>query len=242
MTSITHQSRATALAGRSRKLRRFMHIIWDWNGTLFDDLDIVVAAVNATIEPLGAGPISHDDYRAHYVRPVRLFYERLLDRAVSREEWHRFDDAFHHDYNEAVHHVGLAVDALDALDLVERAGATQSLLSMYPHDELLPLATRHGVADSMVLIEGRRGTAGASKRDSMVRHVDAILGHPHTTAELEEFVVIGDALDDATAADASGLRCILYDNGSHPFDHLVATGHPVTQSLMTALDLAGLQA
>jgi len=219
-----------------------MHVIWDWNGTLLDDLDIVVAAVNATIEPLGAGPISHKDYRAHYVRPVRLFYERLLDRSISDEEWHTFDEAFHHDYNEAVDHVRLAVDALDALDAVERAGATQSLLSMYPHDRLIPLAERHGVADYMVLIEGLRGSAGVSKRSSMVRHVDAVLGHPHTTGELHSFVVIGDALDDAAAADAAGLRCILYDNGSHPIEDLEATGHPVTSSLMTALELVGLQA
>lgn len=218
-----------------------MHVIWDWNGTLLDDLDIVVSAVNATLAPLGAGPITHADYRAQYVRPVRLFYERLLSRSVSEDEWERLDEAFHHDYNAAVEHVGLAVDALDALDAVERAGATQSLLSMYPHDRLVPLATRHGVADYMVLVEGRRGQAGASKRDAMIHHVDAILGHPHTTAELDSFIVIGDALDDAAAAETSGLRCILYDNGSHPTEDLVATGHPVTPSLMAALELAGLQ-
>ncbi len=219
-----------------------MHVIWDWNGTLLDDLDLVVFAVNATLGPLGAGPISHEDYRTQYVRPVRLFYERLLDRSITDEEWHSFDDAFHHDYNEAVEHVRLAVDALDALDAVERAGATQSLLSMYPHDHLVPLAERHGVADYMLLIEGRRGEAGASKREAMVHHVDAIVGHPHTPAELDGFVVIGDALDDAAAAEAAGLRCILYDNGSHPTEELVATGYPVTSSLMEALEVAGIHA
>jgi phosphoglycolate phosphatase-like HAD superfamily hydrolase len=29
------------------------HVVWDWNGTLFDDFHVVVEAVNAGIEPLG---------------------------------------------------------------------------------------------------------------------------------------------------------------------------------------------
>ena len=37
-----------------------MHIVWDWNGTLFDDLAIVVDAVNASLAHEGAGPIDAD--------------------------------------------------------------------------------------------------------------------------------------------------------------------------------------
>ena len=33
------------------------HVIWDWNGTLFDDLHIVVESVNASLAELGAPPI-----------------------------------------------------------------------------------------------------------------------------------------------------------------------------------------
>ena len=33
------------------------HIIWDWNGTLFDDLHIVVESVNVSLAELGAPPI-----------------------------------------------------------------------------------------------------------------------------------------------------------------------------------------
>ena len=59
------------------------HVIWDWNGTLVDDLPIVVDAVNASLAGIGAGPIVADDYRDHYTRPVRVFYDRLLGRAVT---------------------------------------------------------------------------------------------------------------------------------------------------------------
>ena len=49
------------------------HIVWDWNGTLFDDLDIVVASVNVSLRSVGAPPIDADEYRAVYQRPLHHF-------------------------------------------------------------------------------------------------------------------------------------------------------------------------
>ena len=60
-----------------------MHIVWDWNGTLFDDLDVVVRSVNHGLEGFGAIPIDLDGYRSHYTRPVKLFYDRLIGREIT---------------------------------------------------------------------------------------------------------------------------------------------------------------
>ncbi len=60
------------------------HVIWDWNGTLFDDLAIVVASVNASLTQLGAPPIDEGGYRDHFTRPVHVFYEHLLGHEVAR--------------------------------------------------------------------------------------------------------------------------------------------------------------
>ena len=61
-----------------------VHVIWDWNGTLFDDLHIVVEGVNASLRMLGLATIGPDEYRASYRRPVNLFYEDLLGREITR--------------------------------------------------------------------------------------------------------------------------------------------------------------
>ena len=50
-----------------------MHVVWDWNGTLLDDLPIVLASVNVGIEPYRSTPVTLDDYRTHYTRPVKRF-------------------------------------------------------------------------------------------------------------------------------------------------------------------------
>ena len=78
------------------------HVVWDWNGTLLHDLEQVVNSVNAALGTLGVEPIDADGYRAGYTRPVVKFYEHLLGRPVSDQEWERLDIEFHDAYREAL--------------------------------------------------------------------------------------------------------------------------------------------
>ena len=130
------------------------HVVWDWNGTLFDDLHLVVEAVNAVLADAGLPSIGDEDYRRLYTRPVHRFYERLYGRPIADHEWERLDHIFHEAYADQLHRAGLSTDAHDALDRVEAAGRSQSLLSMYRHHELRPLVTRLGVRDRFLAVEG----------------------------------------------------------------------------------------
>ena len=53
-------------------------------------------------------------------------------------------------------------------------------------------------------------------------------------------LVIGDAIDDAVAAQHLGARAVLLASGSHPRDELEATGVPVVDTLVAALELGGV--
>lgn len=211
------------------------HVVWDWNGTLLDDLAVVVEAVNDTLIAAGWRPITVEEYGAYYTRPVRVFYERLLGRPVTDDEWLGFDEAFHVSYRSRVEGASLAGDAVQALAAVQDSGLTQSLLSMYWHDELVPAVERLELGPFFVRIDGLRGTPGDRKQSYLEAHLSAVgeaLGSPIPPGEV---LVIGDALDDAVAAQALGARCVLYDGGAHPRDQLATAGVPVVQSLMGAL-------
>jgi phosphoglycolate phosphatase-like HAD superfamily hydrolase len=90
------------------------HVVWDWDGTLFDDFDANVAAVAEVCDAAGGPVVTAGVYRRHFVRPVTVFYERLLGRPLAPGEW----------------------DRLNAGDFAA-SGMSQSLLSMWEHDELL---------------------------------------------------------------------------------------------------------
>ena len=215
------------------------HVIWDWNGTLFSDLHIVVEAVSETVQEMGGPPVTSDDYRRHYTRPVNLFYERLLGRRISDEEWEWLDTTFHAAYFDKVPQADLASDARAAIDLARRHGLTQSLLSMAPHDHLVPLVTWFGLHGDLLRIDGIQEDAGVEKSASMGRHLAALFVHPNAPDDPAQYLVIGDALDDALAATANGVACVLYASGSHERHHLEATGHPVASSLTDALAMGG---
>ena len=209
------------------------HVIWDWNGTLFDDLHIVVEAVNASLAELGADPIDADGYRDHYTRPVHLFYERLLGRVLDQSEWLQIDKTFHDSYREALPRADLALDATDALEMVGARGWRQSILSMWYHDELVPFVAGRGLDRFMDRVDGNRGEAGETKRIHLERHLDALAIQDRGA---DFFVMVGDSLDDAVAARHAGIACVLYDSGAHHRSELDSAGVPVVESLRAALD------
>ena len=57
----------TGATAGSASVPPMRHVIWDWNGTLLDDLAIVVAAVNDSLQLFDADPI----VRAHAVWAAR---------------------------------------------------------------------------------------------------------------------------------------------------------------------------
>jgi phosphoglycolate phosphatase-like HAD superfamily hydrolase len=213
------------------------HVVWDWNGTLFDDLDIVVASVNVSLRSVGAPPIDADLYRVVYQRPLHRFYEALLGRPVPPEEMAAIDRDFHDAYHALLDQARLTVDARGAVDLVARRGATQSVLSMWWHDRLVPAVRFFELEDRMLAVDGHRGTPGASKIDHLARHVDQLAALFPGVIDRAGIVAIGDVTDDADAARAVGVGCVLYDGGSQPRPALEATGWPVAATLMEAVEI-----
>ncbi|MEU2061599.1 HAD family hydrolase [Streptomyces sp. NPDC013455] len=207
------------------------HIVWDWNGTLFHDNDAIIGATNAAFAELGLAPITLEQYRSLYCVPVPKFYERLLGRLPTDTEWELMDGVFHRHYAQHRVRCGLTEGAADLLAGWRSAGHSQSLLSMYGHEELVPLVRGFGIETHFVRVDGRTGPSGGSKAEHMVRHLKALAG----TVELARTVVIGDAADDAVAARHAGARAVLYTGGSHSRASLEDVGVPVVDSLAEAV-------
>src|SRR6185295_18146921 len=58
------------------------NLVWDWNGTLLDDLSLVVEATNRAFEAVGGRSVDSDEHRRTFRRPVAEFYAEVLERAV----------------------------------------------------------------------------------------------------------------------------------------------------------------
>ncbi|MGP3946209.1 MULTISPECIES: HAD family hydrolase [Streptomyces] len=206
------------------------HLVWDWNGTLFHDIDAVISATNASFGEVGLPPITLERYRDLYCVPVPRFYERLMGRLPTDEEWAVMDEAFHRHYWTLAESAGLAIGARQLLVEWQEAGLTQSLCSLAPHEHLVPLVRTHGIERHFIRVDGRVGQSNTGKAEQMMRHIAELEGVPP-----QRMVVIGDAVDDALAARHVGARAVLYTGGSHSRVSLEAAGVPVVDTLEEAV-------
>ncbi len=212
----------------------YRRVVWDWNGTLFDDLHIVLEAVNRGVGDLTGRRVTVDDYRDHYTRPVKVFYDRLIGREITHDEWVFLDHRFHEEYRRLLDRATLRDDARRALARVGEAGIPQSLLSMFPHDELVPLVERMGATGFFDRIDGLRGVPGDTKAGYLEAHLVELIG----PTPASQVLVVGDTPDDAAAAAHVGADCVLVDSGGHHRHHLEGLGVAVVSNLVDAI--AGL--
>jgi phosphoglycolate phosphatase-like HAD superfamily hydrolase len=207
--------------------------VWDWNGTLLHDIDAVIEATNASFAEIGLPRITLERYRELYCVPVPKFYERLMGRLPTEAEWEVMDEIFHRHYWTLASRCGLAEGAAELLAERGAAGLTQSLCSLAPHEQLVPIVRLYGIEEHFIRVDGRVGASHAGKAQQMVRHLASIEG-----VQPRRVVVIGDAVDDAVAAEHAGAHAVLYTGGSHSRASLEAVGVPVVDTLAEAVAAA----
>jgi phosphoglycolate phosphatase-like HAD superfamily hydrolase len=206
------------------------HLVWDWNGTLLNDTDAVVEATNVALISFGGRRVSVAEHRRDFRRPIIDYYSYVLGRRLDHDEFIALEAAYYRAYRERLLNCALADDALDA---IHAWPGTQSLLSMWFHDELVPEITRRGLVDRLARIDGLRAAVGGGhKAEHLVEHLTAL------EVKGSEAVLIGDSLDDAHAAAEVGAACVLYGNGFTDPAVLAATGLPMAATLVEAVDLA----
>lgn len=210
--------------------RERMHLVWDWNGTLFRDLHAVLDASRAALGAVGAAPVSLEDYRLRFRRPIREFHDELVGRVLTDDEWRLLDDTFHHHYHQRLHEADLAEDALAAMDMLDEAGWSQSLLSMWRHEALIALLPRWPeLGERLVRVDGDHTRTGDTKEHSLRAHL-AALG-----ISADDAVLIGDTVDDARAARAVGAGIVLVAEGSSHTKEILAREAEVVDSLTEAV-------
>ena len=204
-------------------------IIWDWNGTLLDDVNAAVGALNRMLAKHKLPPVTRELYRGHFGFPVRPFYQEVgID--LDRVDWDEICTDFHAFI--AAEPQGLHPSTHDALEAARALGLNQCILSALREDLLRRDTARFGVAPFFNLIFGVDNLDGATKL-SRARELVAELGLAPGGA-----VMVGDTLHDLETAREVGAACILADVGHQSLAGRVPQGVPVARSLVEAARMA----
>lgn len=203
-----------------RRLSEYSHIVWDWNGTLLDDLWLCLESLNAILAIEGREPIGREHYRSIFEFPVVRVYAAL---GFPTDEWSfkAGSMAFMAGYEARRHECGLHAGAHDTLAALRDADIAQSVLSAYRHDLLVTIIADMKLDGYFTGLSGNNDIYAAGKADRARGHREALGLKPH------EVLYIGDTVHDAETAEAMGADCILVAHGHQPREKLAATGHRV---------------
>ena len=129
-------------------------ILWDWNGTLLDDVDLCVDALNRLLAGFGYPQrYDHERYRAIFGFPIEEYYVRAgFD--FTKHSFAELAEKYMEDYVPASAACPLADGAIDALEAFKAAGLRQVILSASNLDTLRRQTDERGVL-------GRFGLYGA---------------------------------------------------------------------------------
>ena len=204
-------------------------ILWDWNGTLLDDLQYGMDVRNRIFPTFNLPTIdSIQEYHAQFTFPIRLYYERA---GVTDEIFVPIAHAWMDEYVRGFSTVPLHQDALETLDRFAAAGLMQTVLSASKLDLLTQQIAQFDIQHYFSTILGL-GDIYAGSKEEIGRQY--LLG---CSIAPEETVMIGDTLHDAEVAAAIGAKCILVARGHQSRETLLTAGVPVVDTLKAAADM-----
>lgn len=210
---------------------RYKHIIWDWNGTLLDDIALCIQVLNRLLARRGRTPITQEDYRQNFGFPVIHFYE-YLGLETDEDSFQQVSREFIEDYESCwFEECTLHSDAANVLIQLQQLGISHSVLSA-AKQEALDIGIRYfGIHAHFLGLTGADNIYARGKIDKGRHWIQQLDWDP------KEIVLIGDTMHDYEVAQAIGTDCILMAHGHHSFRRLAKTGSPVIHSLQALVPL-----
>ena len=203
-------------------------ILWDFNGTVMDDMGASAGAVNAMLQKRNLPLISEEWYTKHLIMPLEAFYESVgFD--MQKERIEEVSAEFQQECKKFPRPV--FPEVREALAQFQKAGYRQLLFSSLYHDLLIAQAQERGVADHFEGIVGRQDRSLGGKEAA----VQAYLEQHHI--EPNQVLIVGDLTTDADMARYVGSPCALICKGHQHREILEKTDAYVLDS---AAELAAL--
>jgi phosphoglycolate phosphatase len=199
-------------------------IIWDWNGTLLDDVNICVEAINSMLAERQLNQLTIDSYRSIFTFPV-IDYYRIAGFDFDKENWEIVAMQFMDRYFDELERCPLFDDAVGTLNFFRDLGFRQVILSAMEQNALVASVNERGIGKYFGQILGIDNHYAGGK----AHNGHAMINEHEMNGENTWF--IGDTLHDAEIARQLGCQCVLVANGHQDFHRLASAEVPVLKSL-----------
>ena len=199
-------------------------IIWDWNGTLLDDVNICIDGINGLLADRQLPVLDNAKYKDIFTFPVKDYYERAGFDFTSEP----FDIPamqFIDFYRENVGYARLFPEVKGTLDHFKHQGYQQSILSAMEPDFLLQTIKEKGIYNYFDHITGIHNHYAESKTVQARKLLDVMDTIPGQTT------IIGDTIHDYEVAMEVGCNVILISQGHQSVSRLAALNCHIVHNL-----------
>lgn len=199
-------------------------IIWDWNGTLLDDLDLSIQSVNILLKDRNLPLLTAERYKEIFGFPVIDYYVKAgFD--FDKEPFEIPARQYVKLYAAGEYDLKLFPDVIDTLGYLKENNYQQIVLSAMKDDNLKKMIQNAKIAHFFDGIFGIKDNY-AREKVSLGKQVVENLG-----LNPEQCLMIGDTLHDAEVARQCGFDCILYSGGHVSRQRLEMTGFQIIDQL-----------
>ena len=207
---------------------KYTHLMWDFNGTIFDDADAGIDAVNKMLKERGLEPIpSRERYKQIFDFPIEEYYSSLgFD--FEREPYEVLAPVWVELYNANAEKSELCEGVRETMEKVRELGVEQSVLSACEIGMLRRYLKKLGVDEYISEVMGLDNIHAKSKlalaHDWIEKNPDA------------RVLMIGDTTHDFETAEALGADCLLYSGGHQSREKLERCGCPIIDNIEEIID------
>jgi phosphoglycolate phosphatase len=208
---------------------RYQHIIWDWNGTLFNDAWLCLEVINSLLRARNLPVQSLDEYKNLFDFPVIKYYE-LLGFDLKKEKFETVGAEFIDRYEERRHECKLHDSAENILKSINAHSLSQHVLSAYEQSALNGVIKQYGLSSYFMNLVGHHDIYAPGKIENGRRLVERL------NCDKSKILLIGDTVHDYEVAKTIGIESLLVEHGHHSFERLKKCNAPIVQSLQEAVD------
>ncbi len=205
-------------------MNQIKHVIWDWNGTLFDDVELCLDIINGVLTRRNLNALSLDEYRNIFTFPVQDYYEKAgLD--FNKYPFEILGKEWMDEYENRKNTCGLHKGTEKALEKISKNGIGQSILSAYSQHTLEEIVQHFGIKkyfSHMVGLDHIYATSKIENGKELMKKLGNGKG---------ETLFIGDTVHDFEVAVEIGANCILIADGHQEKAKLISCNVPVFNSL-----------
>lgn len=203
---------------------KYKCVIWDWNGTLFDDLDICINVMNRVLKKRSLPQLTVERYRQIFSFPIINYYKQLgFD--FETEPFEHISTEFVETYQKDSLRSMLKENCVSELEYIQKLGIRQVILSASQQEKLEEQVRHFGIMDYFEILLGLDNIHAASKIEIGKRWLS------ESGLDKKEVLLVGDTLHDYETAFELGCDCILLVDGHQSVERVSRIGVPVVRAL-----------